>query len=301
MADDHGHGEEHGKKKKGHGKGHGGGDHGGGHHEEGVPEWVVSFADNVMLMMGFFVIMLAMNMHPKDGGAGEEKRDGATNSSVDNPAVVDFAIEVRNAFNNPVKLDSTKPADQPLIRRIREKQSAGRSSDKAPDGNKDSVESIRASDFYSPAGSVPFADGADDLTGSARKACVQIAESVRGPNFVIEIRGYVSAMESKGDQTAARLLSYRRAMAVARALADAKIPWERMRLVAVGDGDRITPLAYDAKAHRTNQRVEVLVTKEVVQEDPHLREQEPALEDTTPEHVPSKGHTPGQAGADQPE
>ncbi len=295
MADDHGHADEHGKKKKGHAKGHGGGDHGGGHHEEGVPEWVVSFADNVMLMMGFFVIMLAMNMNPKKGGEGEENRDGASNNAVDNPAVVDMAIEVRNAFNNPVKMDSMKPADQPLIRRIREKTSAGRSSDKAPEGNKDSVQSIRASDFYSPAGSVSFADGSDDLSGAGRKTCLQIADAVRGPNFVIEVRGHVSAMESKGDQTAARLLSYRRALSVARALSDAKIPWERMRLVAIGDSDRVTPLAYDLKAHRSNQRVEVLVTKEVVQDDPHLREQSPTTDES---EAPDAPGAPAAAGAD---
>ena len=34
-------------------------------HEEG---WIVSFADNVLLQMGFFVILLAMNMGTKASG-----------------------------------------------------------------------------------------------------------------------------------------------------------------------------------------------------------------------------------------
>ena len=65
-----GHGDGHGGKKK-HKKHHGGG-HGGGHEEghEGAPEWLISFADMVMLMMGFFVIMFAMNLQPKGGNAG---------------------------------------------------------------------------------------------------------------------------------------------------------------------------------------------------------------------------------------
>lgn len=62
------HGEEHGEGGGSHGGSHGGGHGGGGHAEgehEGAPEWLISFADMVMLIMGFFVIMLAMNMGPK--------------------------------------------------------------------------------------------------------------------------------------------------------------------------------------------------------------------------------------------
>lgn len=52
---EHGSGEaghEEGHGKKGHG-GHGGHGHGGGHEEHaGAPEWLISFADNVALLMG---------------------------------------------------------------------------------------------------------------------------------------------------------------------------------------------------------------------------------------------------------
>lgn len=270
MADEHAQpGEEHGKKKH---KRHG---HRGGHdgppHEEGVPEWMVSFADNVCLIMGFFVIMLAMNMGPKVGG---ESSDGKQESGAVPDRLLDLSIAIRDAFNNPVNPHSSVPADLPLVRRLQErtKNSAGRSSDKAPAGNKDSVQSIRASDFYSPAGAVPFADGADDLTPASRRIAIEVADAVRGTNFIVEIRGHVSALEAQGDEQAARLLSYRRALTVARTLAEARIPWARMRLVAMGDTDRITALAYDLKSHRNNQRVEVFVTKEVVAEDPHLKE-----------------------------
>ena len=66
MSDDHG--------KHGDG-GHGGGGHGGGggHEEEeeaGAPEWLISFADMVMLLMGFFVILFALNVQPKGGNPG---------------------------------------------------------------------------------------------------------------------------------------------------------------------------------------------------------------------------------------
>ena len=60
---------------------HGGGSHGAPHaaheeHHEGAPEWLISFADNVALMMGFFVILLAMNMGPKAKGESQEEGNG---------------------------------------------------------------------------------------------------------------------------------------------------------------------------------------------------------------------------------
>ena len=48
--------DEHDKHSGGHVGGHGGG----GHDEEeeaGAPEWLISFADMVMLLMGFFVMI----------------------------------------------------------------------------------------------------------------------------------------------------------------------------------------------------------------------------------------------------
>src|SRR6185295_16371327 len=100
MADEthekHGEGEGHGGGGGGHGGGgHGGGGHGGGggHEEghEGAPEWLISFADNVALIMGFFVILLAMNMAKKTAGGigGEANMGGHPNEA---NSMIDFAI-----------------------------------------------------------------------------------------------------------------------------------------------------------------------------------------------------------------
>ena len=71
--------DEHGEHEEGHGGGsHGGGHAAGGHEEghEGAPEWLISFADNVALMMGFFVILLAMNMGPKGSSVNNTGEPG---------------------------------------------------------------------------------------------------------------------------------------------------------------------------------------------------------------------------------
>src|SRR5437588_11856819 len=109
MADEH-HDEKEHKKHSSHAP------HGGGHEEahEGAPEWLISFADNVTLMMGFFVILLAVNMGPKGAGATNAPQQG--DSSLPPPSLLDAQIAIREAFNNPVNLNSMDPGEQPLIR-----------------------------------------------------------------------------------------------------------------------------------------------------------------------------------------
>ena len=116
---------DHEPEKKGHGGGHaaGGHGHGGGGHEEheGAPEWLVSFADNVTLMMGFFVIMLAFSMGPKGGSESKGKETGG-----DPPTYfMDAAVAIREAFNNPVDLNSMDPNDPLLVQHILARRGLG--------------------------------------------------------------------------------------------------------------------------------------------------------------------------------
>lgn len=288
MADDHDKNnphDEHGKphKKKRH-KSHAGG-HGKKHEEhEGAPEWLISFADNVTLMMGFFVIMLAMNMNKSADGptvsrSESEVQDDTVQASgwtnVSHPPFIDAAIAIREAFNNPVDMRSTNPNDLPLIRRIQERTGSGVSTTPGQTGPHASVQSIRPSEFYNRSGAVPFNDNSATLTESQRASATEIAANLRGQRFIVEVRGHVSAAEAGQSVDRAILLSHQRALAVAHALASNGVPWSRMRIIAVGDADRVTPLAYDPDAHRNNQRVEVLTTREVAPEDPHLHERQP--------------------------
>ncbi|MFM7133323.1 MAG: flagellar motor protein MotB [Planctomycetota bacterium] len=259
----HGHGEEGGKHKKkhGHGGGHGGGGHGEEH--EGAPEWLISFADMVMLMMGFFVILFAMNAQPKGGnaGGGGEQSEGVANQ----PDMIDFAIAVRRAFHNDVDLSSTDPKDQLLIQRIMSERAQG-SGDSKDEGNKGkdrNVQSVRPSDHFGRGTSVAFNSHSAALPAAAAAALDEFARTLRGQSTVVEVRGHVGASENYGAPDQAMQLSTDRALSAAKRLASAGVDWWRIRVVAAGSGERVEPFPTDSASDARNARVEVRVLDEV--------------------------------------
>lgn len=258
-----GHGDDGGHKKKhgGHGGGHGGGGHGGEEHE-GAPEWLISFADMVMLMMGFFVILFALNAQPKGGnpgGGGEQSEGVATETNL-----VDLAIAVRRAFNNDVDLNSTDPNDKALIDRIKQldKNGAGTSRDEGTEGKDRNVESIRRGDRFGRGTSVWFNSGANSLTGPAQKAIDALAKQVDGQNTIVEVYGHVGAGEIVGDPARAMQLSLDRGMEVAKRLVAGGVEFWRIRIRGAGDGDRVEAFPTSAEQDRKNQRVEVRILDE---------------------------------------
>lgn len=254
-----------------HGGGHGGGGHGGGGHaegeHEGAPEWLISFADNVALMMGFFVILLAMNMGPK--GKGTIEGDGNEDPTA-NAEMLDFVIAVREAFNNKVDINSRDPAEAPLIRRMLQKTS-GKTNDDGPQGKHDGLQSPRPSDYNQITASVTFDDRAAVLSSQARATLIETASHLRDQRWIIEIRGHVSPFESMRNPVKAMELSYQRSVAAANAMVEGGIKWESLRLVACGDNDRLVARSFDRDQDRSNQRAEIVVTNESLPPDPYSK------------------------------
>jgi outer membrane protein OmpA-like peptidoglycan-associated protein len=240
----------------GHGAAHGGG---GGHDEhEGAPEWLISFADNVALLMGFFVILLAMNMQkPKMGGLGGEDKNPASND-VD---MIDAVISIRAAFNNPVDLASDNPAEAGLRKRIRER-AEGRSRQPGDAGENQEAQAIRPTQFSSLGGTIPFEDGSSSLTPTARGRVDALAPPLVGLRWIIEVRGHASPSETFQDPGKGLTLSYFRARTIAEALVAKGVKWQQLRLVCAGDSERKVERSYDRSADAFNQRAEVVVTQE---------------------------------------
>lgn len=261
------------------GHGHGGGHgppHGGGHEEghEGAPEWLISFADNVALMMGFFVILLAMNLKPANAAGGGGAQPGETTSPEE--AMLDMAIAIREAFNNPVDIDTADPRDESLVERMRARL-YGVARDKGADGDYREVLTIRPGQYHSEGAHVTFARNTAELSDAAKAAVKTLAGQARGMRSVIEIRGHVSAAESYKKENHGVELSYERAFKVAREFVANGIEWERLRLIACADTELVVKPAYDEADHLRNQRAEIIFSNNAAEE---------AAKQKTPESAP---------------
>lgn len=233
---------------------------------EGAPEWLISFADMVMLMMGFFVILFALNFKPKQAAAdAKAPEDGQ--QEMPTPDMIDFAIEVRKAFNNEVDLASTNPKDKPLIDRIMARQSgAGDARDDGEQGREQEVRSIRPAPRFGTGASVAFAEDAAVPSADDERMLVSLARNLRGLQSVIEVRGHASAAEAFRAPEVAMRLGFDRSFAVASILAREGVDWRRLRVTSEGDHDRAVPFPRDPSEDRRNARAEVLVLDQIAGE-----------------------------------
>lgn len=249
------------KKHGGGGHGHGGG---GGHDEghEGAPEWLISFADNTALIMGFFVIMLAMNMKPAGAAAGSSKGTGEGEGP--SMHMLDTVLAIRAAFNNPIQPSSNDPDEAPFIARLLARNDENDPQEPGPRGKDHDVQSIRPSKYRGLCGSVPFARQSTALEPAVLETIRDVARRVRGLRIIIEVRGHVSAAEANTGSDHGMQLSQQRATVVARALAEHGVRWSQMRLIACADNDRINAVAYNSAGQSPNERVEIVATDQVL-------------------------------------
>ncbi|CAN5757079.1 hypothetical protein BH11PLA1_BH11PLA1_21320 [soil metagenome] len=269
-------GQEHAHKK--HGGGHG---HAAAHaeHEEGVPEWVVSFADNALLQMGFFAILLAMNIGVKAKGAVDPKetKEGAA-AAAQSDAYLDMVIAIREGFNSPVSMDSVNPEDQPLIKHLQKKNGKSPGKDGQGNGEAPDSQALKGASITSENTTISFEQGSSSLSARGKGEIASFARAVAGSNFVIEVRGHVSpwegrqAQQTSEDIQKAHRLSFERALGVAGELVAAGCDVRLVRIRTSGSSDRVSQTVYTEAEKRSNQRVEIVRTNEEMPADPFTKD-----------------------------
>lgn len=263
-------------------------------YHEGAPEWLISFADMVMLMMGFFVILFALNFTPKQSAAQSQSPDDGSEQQP-TPDMIDFAIAVRKAFNNEVDLASTNPKDKPLIDRILARQSgAGEARDEGEAGREREVRSIRPAPRFGTGASVIFADQSAELTAEDAQMLASLARNLRGLQSVIEVRGHASASEAFREPERAMRLGFERGFAVAEILAREGVQWRRLRVTSEGDHDRVAPFPRDPADDRRNARAEILVLDQVAGDPIPTRPTTAGSPDASGNDSPESGPLPGR-------
>lgn len=284
-AEEHKHAEAHAEGHGGHNGGHGGhhkgGGHGGGHEEghEGAPEWLISFADNVTLMMGFFVIMLAFSLGAKGGGEGS----GGPGAQESTPNLLDLAISIRDAFNNPVRADSDDPNEELLVRRLLQRQGLHQVNAEGVPGKSHKLQSLRPSDYEGVAAAIPFEAHSDKLTVEGKELVRAIGDRIRGLKLLIHIRAHCSLAEAAASNDRGMTLCFDRAYRVALALQEHGLEWNQMRLQLCGAAERVEERAYTPSAHARNQRVEITIDDKVAPRDDALNGMGPPDTEPVPE------------------
>ncbi len=235
---------------------------------EECPEWIFTFADLVMLMMGFFVILWVIKPPPgknQDQQAVDEKW-------------LKMVGEIRAAFGYIPNPQSKDPVDlMMLLKQIEQMppipkgRGAGgetRIKRDGAEGTDPEVTSIRDGRHATVGGRQLFETGSAQLTTPTTHALAQVAEQVRGHYNIIVVKGHTS-LDDFPDGASPELkmdLSLKRAQAVSNFLTGHGVDPAILRVQGCSTFEPIVQRTYTPDAQLQNRRVEVEATATLLEE-----------------------------------
>jgi outer membrane protein OmpA-like peptidoglycan-associated protein len=227
---------------------------------EECPEWIFTFADLVMLMMGFFVILWVTkpSANPKPGGPAKE----------DDLIKVEAAI--REAFGYVPNPASNDPVDmQMLLKKLQQVNHAGPGEKgRAPrthegaEGVEQEVTNIRQSKQATMGGRLIFDAGESTMRPELTRSLDEVAELVRGHRNIVMIKGHTALDDLAATATEQQRmdLSLHRAQAVANYLISKGVSPEILRVQGCSTYEPVAQRAYTDAGRAANRRVEVEAT-----------------------------------------
>jgi len=249
---------------------------------EECPEWIFTFADLVMLMMGFFVILWVLKPNPG--------KKGSDNDS-ENDYVVKIAASIRAGFDYVPNPQSRDPVDrQMIIDGLSRTHPPGDGKmgksviqPKGAVGTDDDVTSIRPSDHATEGGKMLFDQGSAALSDETKQELDQIADMIRGHRNIVMIKGHTSLDDLPDGATEQQKmdLSLRRAQAAADYLATRGVDARAIRVQGCSTFEPLSQGQYTVDSQALNRRVEVEATNTLI-DDLQVKPQPPGGDTTAP-------------------
>ena len=227
--------------------------------EEGLPEWIMSYADMITILMAFFVVMYSMA-----GNRDQAKEEAVLRSLREQfgPMLPSMAALGPGPYINR---NSPLAKLAPVGKAMKSPKDKPGSSETPSSGQHAKVHTLRPGEQAAIGGIIQFAEGSAELSPEQKQQIEIAAAEVGGKPQKIEIRGHTSRrpvphgapFRDNWD------LAYQRCRAVMQYLVEHGIDAKRIRLGVAADNE---PLASDdTLAINQSSRVEVTILNEPVE------------------------------------
>ena len=237
---------------------------------EECPEWIFTFADLVMLMMGFFVILWVLKPAPgKTGTADGQAQDEKWLETVS---------KIREAFGrhpdpgskDPVNVHAVSRRAGPFAPAVDGPGKGSETTDpkQGVRGADPLVTNVRPGAHVSEGGRLLFAAGDTALAPDTVRSLDEVVRIIRGHRNIVQVKGHTSLDDFPEGATGQQLmdLSIRRAAAVADYLVAHGVSPDIVRVQGCSTFEPVVQRVYTPDGQAQNRRVEIEATDLLVQE-----------------------------------
>lgn len=241
---------------------------------EECPEWIFTFADLVMLMMGFFVILWVLKPAP-----GKNSPDQAVDEKW-----LEVVEKIREAFGRMPDPESHDPVDvQAIMKKVEQLDPSNKGPGKGGEtkeprqgaqGTDPLVMNVRPGTHVSVGGKLLFDPGDAKLTPATQKTLDEIARLIKGHRNIIVVKGHASlddvpdrsGVADASKEQSLMMLSIKRADAAASYLISKGLSPDVVRVEGCSTHEPVVQKVYTPNSQILNRRVEVEATDTLVRE-----------------------------------
>lgn len=237
-------------------------------HQAGIPGWFVTYADLMSLMLCFFVLLQVFSELKKDD---EYQRvvGGVRQAFGYAGGMGDFPVDGSN-LGSLIELLDRSAGRQEVHDRI------GPSPDEGLPGMHTRVTKVREGLQFTVGGAATFDHESAEVTPLMRAEVEKLATLIAGRKNRIVIRGHAANKYLSADSPWRDLneLSYARAREVMNILVESGIDERYCRIEAAGRWEPLSEHGSGVPSESADRRVDIILTEDVVDEVPPLRNQE---------------------------